>query len=155
MPSFELRVRSPVSAARTFAAITDLSLWSSFRGAGPVPGIVRATLVSGTVGPGGRVRVENTDGSVHHETYVDFIQDKRVHLSMELRPPVSYVMGAMEETIELEGTGESCTLRRRFEVRARFFFTWPLAFVLWRVFMNRACEVHNAEVMQRLAAQSG
>lgn len=154
MPSFELRVTSPVSAARTFATITDLSLWSTFRGAGPVPGIVRATLVAGTVGLGGRVRVENTDGSIHHETYTEFVPDKKVHLSMELRPPVSYVMGAMEETIEVEGTGATCTMRRRFDVRARFFFTWPLAFVLCRVFLKRACEKHNAEVM-RLLAQSG
>jgi hypothetical protein len=42
-----------------------------------VPGIVRATLVSGTVGLGGKVRVENTDGSVHHETFVKFVPEKR------------------------------------------------------------------------------
>ncbi|HND33430.1 MAG TPA: SRPBCC family protein [Myxococcota bacterium] len=155
MPSFELQVSSPASAARTFAAITDLSLWNSFKGAGPVPGIVRATLASGTVGLGGKVRVENTDGSVHHETFTEFVPDKKIHLSMELRPPVSYIMGAMEETLELEGQGATCTLRRRFEVRARFFFTWPMAYVLCTVFLKRACEQHNAEVMRRLAAQSG
>jgi hypothetical protein len=74
---------------------------------------------------------------------------------MELRPPVSYVMGSMDETMELEARGATCLLRRRFQVNARFFFTWPLADVLCRVFLKRACEQHNAEVMQRLAAQSG
>ena len=105
MPSFEQRVSSPVSAARTFAAITDLSLWNSFKGAGPVPAILRATLVRGPLGPGAKVRVENSDGSVHHETFVEFVPDKKIHLSMELRPPVSFVMGAMEETLELEDRG--------------------------------------------------
>ena len=40
-------------------------------------------------------------------------------------------------------------------MKARFFFTWPLAYVLCTVFLKRACELHNAEVMRRLAAQSG
>ncbi len=154
MPAFEMFLRYPASAAATFGVITDLSQWSSFRGYGPVPGITKATLESPTMGAGARIRVENTDGSVHHEVFVDFVQNKKLHIRMELRPPASYVMAAIDETLALEEEPGGCRLHRRFEMTPRFWLTWPIAFVLCRIFLKRAAELHNAEVMRRLAAQS-
>lgn len=151
MPAFELIAHSPCSPEITFAFITDLSRWDSFRGSGPLPGIVRASLDGTSMGPGARVRVENTDGSVHHENFVDFVPGKGLQIRMELSPPASFVLAGIDEQVELSAEGEGCRIRRRFVLRPRWFFLWPMAWVLCNVFLKRAVDAHNREVVGLLS----
>lgn len=129
--------------------VTDLSRWPSFRGAGPIPGIVRAEA-DRPFGVGARVRVTNTDGSVHTEVVEELERGRRLRIRMEMAPPASYVLARIEETLDLRPAGPGTHLVRRFDLVPRSFLTAPLAWVL-AMFMRRAVRAHDAEVAEALA----
>lgn len=155
MPGFTTESETSASPEETFAFICDLTRWPLFRGYGPLPGIVEAT-VEGAVGLGSRIRVRNTDGSVHHEVVHTFEPGRRYAIRMELAPPVSYVMAGIDETVELEpidrGSGRPGTrLRRIFVVTPRSWLTAPVAWLFGGVLLPRAVAAHNAAVAEALA----
>lgn len=157
MPDFTLESTTPVSPERTFDAICDLSKWPLFRGYGPLPGIVEATLPGGGVmGLGARVRVRNSDRSVHHEVVTVFERPRRYVVRMELTPPASWVLKSIEETIELEAAPGGTRMRRRFVVTRRSILTAPVAWLFGGVLLPRAVDAHNravAELLSTAAAQ--
>lgn len=132
----------PASPAQVFAGILNLSLWPLFSGYGPLPGIVEASC-EGEIRLGSRIRVRNTDGSVHHEVVEVFEPGKRYCIRMELAPPVSYVMAGIVEQVDLEAVGEGTRMRRTFIVTARSWFSAPVAWFFGGVLLPRAVEVHN------------
>jgi hypothetical protein len=143
MPSFVTTTESPLTPEQTFDRIVDLSQWTTFRGYGPLPGIVRAELAEGPLGPGARVRVLNTDGSTHHEVFEVFERGKRLHIRMELQPPASRVLARIDERVELEPSASAGTsMTRSFELTPRSLWTTPLA---WGVaaLLRRAVLLHN------------
>lgn len=155
MPSFTTRSRAPVPPARAFAYIVDLRQWPSFRGSGPVPGIVEATLPDG--GPlrvGSRIRVQNTDGSVHHEVVTELVPGRRYAVRMEVARPASLVLAAIEEQVDLQAIGESAEMVRRFELRPRWWLTWPLAWLICHLFLKRAVIAHNDAMNAALATDT-
>ena len=134
------------SPARTFALICDVSRWSLFRGLGPIPGIAEASLpCDGPMGLGTRVRVRNTDGSIHHERVVRFDPGRLYEVHMELSPPGSWVMHSIEETVELSPWSGGTRMVRRFTLNPRSFLTAPLVLLL-RSLLQRAVEDHNTAV---------
>lgn len=137
---------APTSPEAAFAFICDLSKWPLFTGYGPLPGIVEAT-VEGDVCLGARIRVTNTDGSVHHEVVERFEPGHRYTIRMELNPPVSYVMASIAEDVELTAVEGGTRIRRTFTVKPRSWLTAPIAWFFGGVLLPRAVARHNERVM--------
>lgn len=156
MPTFTVESEAPVTPEETFAFICDLTKWPLFRGYGPLPGIAEATVEGGgAVGPGARIRVRNTDGSVHHEVVHTFEPGRRYAVRMELAPPVSYVMAGIGETVELEASAGGTKVRRTFVVAPRSLLTAPVAWLFGGVLLPRAVAAHDAAVAEAMAAAKG
>lgn len=146
MASFTIHTALRCTPDQAFAGILDLTRWPSFRGSGPIPGIVEASLPEGaSMGLGARVRVRNTDGSVHHEVVTTFEPGRRYSVAMEVSPPASYVMETILEDVVLEAVPGGTAMTRRFELRPRTWFLAPLAWVMTHVFLKRAVVAHNEE----------
>lgn len=144
MPAFETTSASSAPPEAVWAFMLDTSKWTLFEGYGPIPGIVGATL-DGEPAVGKRFRVENTDGSVHHERITTFEPYTRYAVTMEVAPPVSWVLAGVDETVWLEPTPAGGTrIRRRFDVRPAGFWAWPWTWVIARFLLPRAVERHNA-----------
>lgn len=153
---FETRTTVARLPSAVFAHILDTSKWPSFCGHGPLPGIASAEVEGG--GPivaGSRVRVTNTDGSVHHEIVEELERDRRYRVRMELARPAALVLRRIDETVELSPAGAGTDLRRRFEVTPRSWLTAPLAWFVCRVLLRRAVLAHNAAVARELEAVAG
>lgn len=147
---FSTESNAPASPEAAFAYICDLSRWPLFTGYGPLPGIVEAS-VEGEISVGSRIRVRNTDGSVHHEVVERFEPARRFALRMELSPPVSYIMASIEEDVELVAIEGGTRIRRTFRVRPRAWFTAPIAWLFGGVLLPRAVRRHNERVAAALA----
>ncbi|MGE0432467.1 MAG: SRPBCC family protein [Planctomycetota bacterium] len=161
MPRFTTLSRTGVDPQRTFAFIVDLSTWSSFPGYGPLPGIVRASIdgdvrdAGSPVALGSRIRVENTDRSVHHEVITAFEPGRLLHISMEPGPPASYLMRNIDERVEMSPLPDGGTsLRRTFTVTARSWLTAPIAWLICKLLLQRAVRRHNRIVERRLDQSS-
>lgn len=139
------------SPDETFAFICDLSKWPLFRGWGPLPGIEEASLPAGeTVGLGSRIRVRNSDGSIHHEVVVAFEPGRRYDIRMELAPPASYVMRRIEESVELSPVDGGTRILRRFVTAPRSMVTTPIVWLFGGLLLRKAVERHNAAVAAAL-----
>ena len=126
-----------------FRYITDLRNWSRFPGAGVLPGIAEAVLPTGEeIGPGARVRVRNTDGSVHHERVTRFEPPEHFAIVMELTSAAAFVMKRIEEEIRLSATAEGTRMQRTFRLVPRSPFTIPMTFII-RLLLRRAVLAHN------------
>lgn len=152
MPSFTTCDEFPYPPSVIFGGIVDLTKWSAFRGYGPLPGIREATLPAGEqLGLGSRVRVLNTDGSVHHEVVRTFEPDRRYSVVMELSPPASYLMDRIEEDIELAETPTGGTrMTRTFTTFPRSLLTAPLVWLLTYGLLRKAVVRHNQLIQQEL-----
>jgi|CXWL01.1.fsa_nt_gi hypothetical protein len=154
MASFVTTSTAARSPAATFAYIVDLANWPTFRGYGPLPGIVRAELPPGeAMAVGARVRVTNTDGSVHHEVVEEHVPARRYRVRMELGEPARRLLARIDETVELEAIPDGTLIRRRFDVTPRSAFTAPLAWLIARLLLRRAVERHNEAVAQALVEE--
>ncbi len=136
--------------AEAFDLICDLQQWPLFRGYGPIPAIVAASVEGGALAVGSRIRVENSDGSVHHERVELFEPGRRYTVVMELSPPVSYLLSGIREEVELSPHGGGTRFLRRFLVTPRNLVTAPLAWVLTHLFLSPAVERHNAAVNRHI-----
>lgn len=147
MPQFTTHSDNPYTPEQTFAYIIDLTKWSSFPGYGPLPGIVEASVPDGTtLALGARVRVKNTDGSVHHEVVTAFEPGRHYAVRMELSPPASYLMSAILENVWIEPTQSGTHIRRHFETVPRSFLTAPLVWLLTHLLLKRAVIAHDQAV---------
>ena len=135
----------PNTPSEVFGGIVDLTKWSMFPGWGPLPGIREATLPEGEqMGVGARVRVLNTDGSVHYEVVRVFEPARRYSIVMELSPPASYLMRCIEEDVELLETPTGGTrITRTFTTFPRYFITAPLVWLITHFLLRKAVEHHN------------
>lgn len=151
MPCFTTVNELPVSPERLFSFFTALEYWTLFEGWGPMPGITRATLDRGPWGVGARVRVENTDGSVHHEVVQRYEPGRAYAVKMELPPKAQAVLAAVEEELHLEPTPGGTRLTRTFTTTPRAWWTAPLAWLVTHVFLRRAVERHDRNAAGQLA----
>jgi hypothetical protein len=127
-----------------FRFIVTLASWTSFTGYGPLPGIVEATLPPGEeMRLGARVRVRNTDGSVHHEVVTAWEPGARYGVRMELGPPASRLMSGIEEDIKLEPEAGGTRVTRRFTTHARGWWTWPMVWLVTHLLLKRAVRRHD------------
>ena len=151
MPRFETRSMLPQPPAIVFGHILDLSQWPLFRGDGPLPGIVRAELAGpGPLGVGTRIRVTNTDRSVHHEVIEELVPGERYRVRMELTPPASWLMARIDETVTLSPATGGTEISRRFDVVPRSLATAPICWLIAKL-LRRAVETHNNAVAAALA----
>lgn len=149
MPRFVTESRNPSSPSACFQYVTTLANWSTFPGYGPMPGIVRASA-PGPLALGVRVRVENTDGSVHHERVTAFEPPRSYAVRMELTPPASWLMRHIDEAVEFDADGVGTRVTRRFHTVPRSFVTAPLVALITRFLLRRAVEAHDRVVARAL-----
>lgn len=153
VPTFVTTRDNLRSPDETFTYIVTLANWTEFRGYGFLPGIVEASLPDGAPIPpasrqvalGSRIRVENTDGSVHHEVVQAFEPGRRYAIRMELAPPVSYLMARIDERVDLEATPTGTRVTRTFDVVPRGWWTAPLVWLVAKV-LRRAVVRHDEAV---------
>ena len=140
---------------RTTVAIGRAASQQSGRPSKPLPGIVEASLPDGErMGPGARVRVRNTDGSIHHEVVCAFEPGRRYAVRMELSPPASILMDRIEEDVELAETPEGGTrVTRRFVVTPRSLLTAPIAWFIAQCILRKAVEAHNRVVGEEMTGK--
>lgn len=143
MPAFVSESDFEGSPEATFDLMVTLENWPTFKGHGPLPGIVRATAPGGILALGTRVRVENTDRSVHHEQVVAFERGRRFAVRMELSPPASWLMQHIDEEVVLTATAQGTHMWRRFETAPRFFFTLPLVLLITHLLLKPAVMKHD------------
>ncbi|GAB4149263.1 MAG: hypothetical protein Fur0021_10020 [Candidatus Promineifilaceae bacterium] len=123
--TFECSQLIPYSALEICAAIADVTLWSEFKGYGPLPGIARAEYVRRTDDMvGSQVRVHNTDGSEHVEEITVWEPGRRVTMKLHgFTPPLRRLATHFTEewgfTVQDDGT----LVTRKFQM----FATQPLA----------------------------
>lgn len=149
MPTFTTGSTVACTPDQAFAFVVDLTRWPLFRGYGPLPGIVEATC-EGPLALGSRVRVRNTDGSVHTEVVAGFEPGRRYAVRMELAPPASRVMASIEEEVEFAPVEGGTLVRRRFTATPRAWFTTPLAWLFGGLLLRRAVLRHDAAVAAAL-----
>lgn len=150
MPSFTTTRQVAAPPETVFAIVLDLGRWPLFRGYGPLPGIAEASLV-GPARVGARIRVRNTDGSVHHEVIAHLDPPGRYAVHMELAPPVSYVFAALHEDVRLEAVNGGTRITRTFTWRPHAWWSWPMAALFGGVLLPRAVARHDAAVAATLA----
>jgi hypothetical protein len=154
VPSFTAVSEVPVPPEAVFAYMRDLSNWKRFGGYGPLPGIVEARLPEGeTLALGARVRVSNTDGSVHHERVTVFEPPRRYRVRMELEKPASRVFAWIDEAIEVEPTSSGSRVRRRFTTRSRRWYVAPVAWLVTHLLLRPAVKRHDRAVADDLGAR--
>jgi hypothetical protein len=123
--------------------ILELSRWPEFRGYGPLPGIREAEFEARTAEVfGTRIRVTNTDGSVHIEEVVVWEPERRLRLRMgEFSPPLSRLATGFIETWEFERSGEGTRVVRRFELHPKGITTRPLLWLI-SILLRKAIARH-------------
>lgn len=155
MPRFSTCNDVERAPGEVFEHVCDLSRWPSFKGWGPVPGIAEASLARGAaMGPGARVRVRNTDGSVHHEVVEAFERGRLYVLRMELEPPASRVLETITEEVVLEPLPAGGTrVIRTFTLTPRSALAAPVAW-LASACLRRAVAAHDRAVASELRSGS-
>lgn len=152
MPGFTTVQELPVPPDRMFAFLLSVESWGLWSGYGPMPGIVRAERLGGTWGVGTRVRVHNTDGSVHHERITCFEPPVRYAVTMELPPKAQALMSAVDETLVLEPTATGTRLTRTFTTTPRAWWATPLVWAVTLGLLRPAARRHNEAAAAHLAA---
>lgn len=153
MPSFTAISKTAAAPAEVFRFIVTLANWPAFRGFGPLPGITEASTDGGApLALGSRVRVCNTDGSIHHEVVTAFEPPARYAVRMELGPPASRIMRWIDEDVRLEPVSGGTCIRRRFQTRARSWITAPLVWLVTVLLLRPAVRRHDRAVAAALGA---
>ena len=134
----------PATPEQVFDFIIDTSRWPEFPGHGPVPGIAKAEAEDGLpLKLGSRVRVENTDGSIHYEMIGVFDRPARIRLDMEVTPPASKVMKGIEEDVRITAVEGGAEVTRTFTLTPRSILTAPMIWLVAKLFLKKAVRKHN------------
>lgn len=128
-----------VPAEGVFALALDAQRFpATFRGCGPIPGLVRITPHAPSA-VGSTRDVESSDHSVLIERITALEPPhKHAYTLSGLRPPLSWLVraGHAEWTFEPNTAGTLVTWRYTFETTHAL--TWPLAWPLLQLFMRKA-----------------
>lgn len=125
------------------AQILDVTLWPTFSGYGPLPGVKVAEIVTSPPhGVGTRFQVVNTDGSRHMEEIIEWQPDRRLALKMSgFTPPLSFMATHFVETWEFQRHDNLTTVQRTFAMYPRSFFTRPFLITI-AIWLRRAIVYH-------------
>ena len=138
---------------RAWTFVCDPEHWSTFVGYGPVPGIVRARLIEGGAieRPGSRIRVDNTDGTTHHEVVVASDVGRHFALRMELGGIAAWLFASFEEDLRFEADAAGTRIHRTFRLEPTGWATAPLVWAFARYAMAPAVRRGNAALVAAMA----
>lgn len=141
--TFACRETLPIPPATLAAQVLDLSLWPTFRGYGPLPGIRTAAFeVQPPAVVGTRIRVESNDGSRHVEEVTGWDPPRQVRLRMgEFSPPLSRLATAFDETWTFEPADGGTRVARSFDLHPRSALARPALWLIARL-LKRAIARH-------------
>ena len=144
MIEFSIVVKTDRPGSEIFNAIFDISNWNSFVGWGPIPGIKKVEFTqSDDSRVGSLFQVENTDGSTHHETVVEYIPDQKLVMKMDhFSAPLNKLASHFIEKWEFDGT----CLSRSFELHPKN----KIGSLLLRpvgMMLKRAIVIHTKDIL--------
>ncbi len=148
MIQFTTAMESSKPAEEILSRIFDPGEWSSFTGWGMIPGVARVQVSNASPDRVGTVfSVENTDGSTHRETVVEYEPERRLVMEMEgFSEPLSRIAIRFVETWELAETPGGTRVQRTFVL----YPATGLGAVVLRVialFLRQAVKRHNRAVL--------
>jgi hypothetical protein len=143
MIEFSIVVKTNRPGSEIFNAIFDIANWQSFNGWGVIPGIKKVELTEiNDSRVGNLFQVENTNGSTHHETVLDYIPDRKLVMKIDhFSAPLNKLNTHFIETWEIDGA----YLKRRFELHPRNKIGGLLLMPLG-VMLKRAISIHTREI---------
>jgi hypothetical protein len=123
--------------------VLDASSWKSFAGYGPIPGITQANMSDRSASwIGTRFSVQNSDGSRHAETVIEYVPGDRLSLRMDgFTPPLGKFATHFVERWRFVTAGTGTLVVRSFELHPRH---WAGNIPLWLVsiFLRKAVQIH-------------
>ena len=145
--TFTCRETLALAPADIAGQILDLAKWPEFAGYGPLPGIRSAEFESRTPeAVGTRIKVTNTDGSVHVEEIVEWQPDARIVLHMTgFSPPLSRLATRFEEEWAFERVGDTTHAARTFRLYPKSVLTRPAVWLI-SCFLRRAVTRHLRQI---------
>ncbi|MBX7157734.1 MAG: hypothetical protein K1X66_05045 [Verrucomicrobiae bacterium] len=128
-----------------FEKIQNLENWTSFKGYGPLPGIRKTEYAVKTNGiTGSVVQVENTDGSRHTESFLEWIPEQKIVIKLsDFSSPLSKLSTHFIETWSFLSSGDSRLMRREFELYPKHFMALPFLWIIAQL-MKKAVNRHSA-----------
>lgn len=129
------------------ANIADMDKWPEFTGYGMLPGIKNAQYEVRKVGMvGSRIRVENTDGSMHTEKILTWRAEKEILMELcEFSPPLNKMASHFLETWTFEEKDDGTQVTRAFTLYPTTILTQP---ALWLIsLMFRRAIKHHLHLM--------
>ncbi len=141
--TFTCRETLALAPADIAGQILDLEKWPEFTGYGPLPGIKSAEFEARTPDVvGTRIKVTNTDGSVHFEEIVEWQPDARLVLHMaEFSPPLSRLATRFEEEWVFVRANDATHAARTFRLYPKSLLTRPMMWLI-SLLLKRAVARH-------------
>jgi hypothetical protein len=149
-----------LSPAEIAGQILDLAKWPEFTGYGPLPGIQSAVFEARTPEfVGTRIKVTNTDGSVHFEEIVEWQPDARLVLHMaDFSPPLSRLATRFEEEWAFVQAGNATQVARTFRLYPKSVLTrpavWLISLLLRRAVARHLRHIKTGEVLHHRASEA-
>ncbi|MEO8494127.1 MAG: SRPBCC family protein [Planctomycetota bacterium] len=152
--SFSCKAHLAIAPTEIAEQILDISNWPDFKGYGPLPGIKSAEFeVKTPEVVGSRIRVQNTDRSLHVEEITEWLPESRVALRMqEFSAPLSWLATGIDETWEFEPVGGGTKVVRSFQLHTRSTMTRPLLWLISRL-LKRAINRHLRQMSEHAPPQ--
>ena len=153
--TFTCRESLALNPADIAGQILDPARWPEFTGYGPLPGIQSAEFEARTPGVvGTRIKVTNTDGSVHFEEIVEWQPDARLVLHMaDFSPPLSRLATRFEEEWGFERADDVTYVARTFRLYPKSVLTRPAVWLI-SLLLRRAIARHLRQI-KAAARQAG
>lgn len=132
------------------AEIANTASWTTFRGYGPLPGVVEAVYEHRTdLMVGSRIRVRNTDGSGHVEEITAWAPGQEVAMTLHsFTPPLSALATHITEIWRFEAEQGSTLVTRTLGLHPRQRRARPALWLIAQL-LRRAVARHLAEIAAR------
>ncbi|MEL6253031.1 MAG: hypothetical protein AAFR87_13535 [Bacteroidota bacterium] len=127
--------------------IADIEKWKDFKGHGFLPGIADAYFDPKTSDMvGSKIRVKNTDGSLHIEEILIWEADAEILMRLhEFSPPLNRIASHFMEHWHLERVAGGTMVERAFELYPKSIFTQPFLWII-SLFFRKAIDKHLDEM---------
>ena len=131
----------PAPAKQVFDFVTQYQNMTTFRGYGPVPGIVSVEpIVQTSERKGSTYCVYNTNGTTHHETVVKYAPNYAYVIEMRnFESPASLIIKAIKEEWSLGNQGQGTNIHRLFTFSLASIFAYPFALIM-KIFFYKAVQ---------------
>jgi hypothetical protein len=148
MVSFKVAAKTSLTADEIVNGMLEQSNWTSFKGAGLVPGIEEVEIIvsdnelTGTV-----FKVKNSDGSHHEETIIDYKPSEYLVMKLhKFSSPLNKFATHFHETWTFDHQNNATYFERAFELYPKNFFGKILLPTV-AMFFKKGVESHTETIV--------